>query len=56
MKSNKTIFTGFLINSALFVALGTATSLALAQEMQTTGAGVPKKVSVSQDMLTKAGG
>ncbi len=55
MKSNKKVFTGFLINSALFVALGTATSLALAQEMQTTGAGVPKRVSVSQDMLNGAG-
>lgn len=58
MKSNKKVFTGFLINSALFVALGTVISLALAQEMQkggTTGAGVPKNVSVSQDMLNGAG-
>ena len=58
MKSNKKILPG-LIKSALFVALGTTTSLALSQEVKgqagATGAGVPKNVSVSQDMLNGAG-
>ena len=58
MKSNEKILPG-LIKSALFVALGTTSSLALSQEVKdqagATGVGVPKNVSVSQEMLNGAG-